>query len=112
MLQTAVDSKLYGPMLEMITNALEWAQNDSERLKALTPYYPDPLELHFSLQRLNSVKDKNSKEFYIESEIHLNNWSSNTPICCSLGGETIRRSPVLQAIRFWVLQQENDSNPF
>lgn len=89
-------------IFEMVNSAFNWVENDPKRMQQITPFYPDPLELYYSLQRAE-------KAGLLEASKALENmkllpWKMNssfdTPICCSIGSGVIWKSPMLQSVRY------------
>lgn len=88
-------------MIDMAGAALDWAGDSPERARQLVPYYPDPAELRFALERAASAGVPGAAPLLARAGEHA--WSSSAnadaPVCGGCGGLTVWTSPCLQAIR-------------
>lgn len=88
-------------IFEMVNSAFNWVGNDNTKMQLITPFYPNPIELYYSLQRAEEAGLSEAGKA-IES-LKLLPWKMNSgldePICCSIGGDVIWKSPILQYTR-------------
>lgn len=88
-------------IFEMVNSAFNWVGNDHKKMQQITPFYPDPLELYYSLQRAEEAGLSEASKALLNMKILPWSMSSslNTPICGSIGSEVIWKSPILQMTR-------------
>ncbi|RWW91704.1 hypothetical protein EPI11_18210 [Flavobacterium cerinum] len=88
-------------IFEMVSCSFNWVGNDQKRMQQIMPFYPDPIELYYSLQRAREAGLSEANKALIDMKLLPWRMSSNfnTPICCSIGGGVIWKSPILQKAR-------------
>jgi hypothetical protein len=88
-------------IFEMVNSAFNWVGNDYGRMQQITPFYPNPLELYYSLQRAKEAGLSEASKALLNMKLLPWERSSslNTPICCSIGSGVIWKSPILQHAR-------------
>jgi len=88
-------------IFDMVNSAIDWGRKNPSRIQEITPFYPNPIELYYSLQR---AKNAGLSEASIPiTNLKLLQWKFtsyyNTPICSSIGNGIIWKSPILQSAR-------------
>jgi len=88
-------------IFEMVNSAFDWVGNDPKKLQQITPFYPNPLELYYSLKRAEEAGLSEASKALMDMK--LLPWkmslSLDSPICCSIGNGVIWKSPILQSAR-------------
>lgn len=88
-------------IFEMVNSAFDWVRNDHTKMPLITPFYPNPIELYYSLQRAEEAGISEASKAIDSLKLLPCKMNSglDEPICCSIGADVIWKSPVLQYTR-------------
>lgn len=92
----------YAAVCEMVEAGLIWAGDDKARARALTPYYPEPVELRYALEHAvrcgAHALEESSRRIRRAPWAHLDP-RPDAPLCGSAYGGVFWTAPVVQFMR-------------
>jgi hypothetical protein len=94
-------------ILEMTEAALDLVDSNPARLASIMPYYPNPAELGYALERAERTGVRGADALLQRvraSRCYTGRAAADAPVCCSLGARVVWTCPTLHAVRAWVHQ--------
>ena len=95
------DAAGYAEAVAMINDAVAWAGDSAERLRAIVPYYPHAAELARAIEHAIrcGADDLEPAAARLRAIPALHACDDETPVCSSMDGRVVWTAPALQALR-------------